>query len=139
MIYPHLASVVGATNLVHTTHGQRHYANLDNAASTPPFAYVLKLLQALAPWYASIHRGTGFKSRFSTDVYEQARLTALRFVGADPDEHTAVFTKNTTEAINKAAAISSRKVAERLPIIIAMRCFVMNVATLDTSITFDLP
>jgi selenocysteine lyase/cysteine desulfurase len=54
-------------------------------------------------WYASVHRGTGFKSQLSTHVYEAARQRVLAFVGADPATHVCIFGKNTTEAINKLA------------------------------------
>lgn len=49
------------------------------------------------------HRGTGFKSQLSTHVYEETRETVLKFVGANPEVHTCIFGKNTTEAINKLA------------------------------------
>ena len=42
------------------------YINLDNAASTPPLQDVLDALQQFLPYYASVHRGAGFKSRVST-------------------------------------------------------------------------
>ena len=47
-----------------------------------------------------MHRGTGFKSRASTEAFEEARQVIGGFVGADPDHDVVVFTKNTTEAIN---------------------------------------
>lgn len=53
------------------------------------------------PWYSSVHRGSGYKSRLSTEMYEDARRIVGDFVGADPDEHVVIFGKNTTEAINK--------------------------------------
>lgn len=53
------------------------------------------------PWYSSVHRGNGLKSRLSTDLYEESRRIIGDFVGADPVEHTIIFGKNTTEAINK--------------------------------------
>ncbi len=77
------------------------YVNLDNAASTPPFKRVMDTLQQFMPYYASVHRGTGFKSRLSTVAYDQAHEIVARFVGADPQVHTVIFGKNTTEAINK--------------------------------------
>ncbi len=52
------------------------------------------------PWYSSVHRGAGAKSQHSSERYEQARDTMLRFVGADPATHTAIFPRNTTEALN---------------------------------------
>ncbi len=81
--------------------GKRHYINLDNAASTPPLKSVLSVVEEFAPWYASVHRGTGFKNRLSTAAYEDARTIVGDFVGANPTEHTVIFGKNTTDAINK--------------------------------------
>jgi cysteine desulfurase/selenocysteine lyase len=77
------------------------YVNLDNAASTPPFLAAQDAIDRFAPWYASVHRGTGFKSQLSTHVFEAARAAVARFVGADTDSHVVVFVKNTTEALNK--------------------------------------
>jgi cysteine desulfurase/selenocysteine lyase len=82
---------------------QRPYINLDNAASTPPLANVQGAVNAFLPFYSSVHRGTGFKSQLSTHAYEAARQAVLRFVNANPSEHTCIFGKNTTEAINKLA------------------------------------
>lgn len=79
------------------------YINLDNAASTPPLKEVLSALERFIPYYSSVHRGSGFKSRLSTRAYEQAHEVIGRFVGADPDTSTVIFGKNTTEAINKLA------------------------------------
>jgi cysteine desulfurase/selenocysteine lyase len=79
------------------------YVNFDNAASTPALSAVQASVNAFLPYYSSVHRGTGFKSQLSTHAYEQARRTVLNFVGAHPDEHTCIFGKNTTEAINKLA------------------------------------
>lgn len=79
------------------------YINFDNAASTPPFRQVREGMDRFLEVYASVHRGTGFKSRLSTWAYEQARERTLGFVGADPAKHTCIFGKNTTEAINKLA------------------------------------
>jgi selenocysteine lyase/cysteine desulfurase len=81
----------------------RLYINLDNAASTPPLEAVQRAVDAFLPYYSSVHRGTGFKSQLSTYAYEQARQATQRFVGANPGEHTCIFGKNTTEAINKLA------------------------------------
>jgi len=94
--------VVGVDRLVPLLDGRRvTYVNLDNAASTPPLVDVMDAVNRFAPYYASVHRGTGFKSRLSTEAYEWARHVVGRFVGADLDRNTVVFGKNTTEAINK--------------------------------------
>lgn len=79
------------------------YANLDNAASTPCLRDVWLRLSEFLPWYSSVHRGSGYKSRLSTVAYDRAREAAGDFVGADPEAHAVVFVKNTTEAVNKLA------------------------------------
>jgi cysteine desulfurase / selenocysteine lyase len=84
--------------------GKQHpYTNLDNAASTPPMKAVLEAVNHFMTYYSSVHRGTGFKSQLCTRAYEEARRSVLEFVSADPDVHTCIFGKNTTEAINKLA------------------------------------
>lgn len=79
------------------------YVNLDNAASTPPLIDVVRAIDEFMPYYSSVHRGTGFKSRLSTTAYDQAHQIIGRFVGADMSTNTVIFGKNTTEAINKLA------------------------------------
>jgi selenocysteine lyase/cysteine desulfurase len=56
---------------------------------------------AFLPFYSSVHRGTGFKSRLSTDAYDHAHRVVAAFVGADPERNAVIFGKNTTEAVNK--------------------------------------
>lgn len=94
--------IVGVDRLIPLLDGRLvPYVNLDNAASTPPLVDVLEALQQFLPYYASVHRGTGFKSRLSTAAYDQAHEIIGRFVGADLSTNTVIFGKNTTEAINK--------------------------------------
>ncbi|MGW8250329.1 MAG: aminotransferase class V-fold PLP-dependent enzyme, partial [Anaerolineales bacterium] len=81
----------------------RRYTNLDNAASTPSLKAVSNAVNQFLDYYSSVHRGTGYKSQISTHLYEQARQLTLSFVHANPQEHTCIFVKNTTEAINKLA------------------------------------
>jgi len=81
----------------------RPYINFDNAASTPPLKRVQESVDNFMAYYSSVHRGTGFKSQLSTHLYEEARRITLKFLGADPQIHTCIFGKNTTEAINKLA------------------------------------
>lgn len=83
--------------------GYRRYVNLDNGASTPPLEEVTACVERFMPWYSSVHRGTGFKSQLATRVLDEAREVVLDFVGANPATHTAIFGKNTTEAINRLA------------------------------------
>jgi selenocysteine lyase/cysteine desulfurase len=77
------------------------YVNLDNAATTPPLRDAVAAVERFLPYYASVHRGAGLKSRLSTLAYDEAHRTLARFAGADPDRSTVIFGKNTTEAINK--------------------------------------
>ncbi len=79
------------------------YINLDNAASTPPLRDVAEAVERFLPYYSSVHRGSGFKSRVSTAAYDEAHEIVARFVGADTRTNTVIFGKNTTEAINKLA------------------------------------
>src|SRR3990172_8931094 len=81
----------------------RRYINFDNAASTPSLKVVRDGVVAFLENYASVHRGTGFKSQLSTWAYDQARLEVLRFLDADPGEQVCLFGKNTTDALNKLA------------------------------------
>lgn len=64
-----------------------------------------QVLDAERGWYerlnAAPHRGAHALSEEGTEVYEAARETIARFIGARADE--VVFTKNATEAINLVA------------------------------------
>ncbi|WP_425449649.1 aminotransferase class V-fold PLP-dependent enzyme [Dethiothermospora halolimnae] len=94
--------VVGIDKKVMTKNGKKvNYVNFDNAASTPTIKPVLNKLNNFLQWYSSIHRGTGYKSRISTDVYDKCHEIVGNFVNCDLDKNTVIFVKNTTEAINK--------------------------------------
>lgn len=94
-------SVAGLRTMVKVQGSSRPFINLDNAASTPPLISVLKAVNDFVPLYAAVHRGSGYKSEYSTAAYEAARRTVLGFFGANESEHVAIFGKNTTEALNK--------------------------------------
>ncbi len=79
------------------------YVNLDNGASTPPILDAVEALERFMPFYSSVHRGTGFKSRLSTRAFDRAREIIAEFVKADLTENTIIFGKNASEAINKLA------------------------------------
>ena len=76
--------------------------NFDNAATTPPLCAVLREINQFAPWYASVHRGKGYKSIVCSELYEKSREVVKAFVNAGPED-VVIFTKNTTEAINMLA------------------------------------
>ena len=83
---------------------QRRYVNLDAAASTSALAAVASRLHDFLPWYSSVHRGAGYKSRVTTEAYERARAAMLGFAQRSADSSDiAVICRNTTEAINQLA------------------------------------
>lgn len=63
---------------------------------------------AFAPWYSSVHRGKGYKSILTSELYEQARQSVKEFVAAHADD-TVVFTKSTTESINLLAQLLAKE------------------------------
>ncbi len=94
--------IVGIDQQVPVLDGSlRPYINFDNAASTPTLKDVLDTVNEFMHWYSSVHRGTGFKSKVATQAYDDARRIVADFVGANLHDHTVIFGKNTTDAINK--------------------------------------
>ncbi len=100
---PSLALVGSDLTVPLVTGGRRRYVNLDYAASAPCLVRVKEAVDELLPWYSSVHRGAGYKSALTTDAYEGARDAVRTFVGARGDD-VAVFTRNTTDAVNVLAA-----------------------------------
>jgi selenocysteine lyase/cysteine desulfurase len=82
----------------------RRYLNLDAAASTSALPGVAARVNEFLPWYSSVHRGAGYKSRRATHRYEEARAAMLRFAGRDRGtDDIAIICRNTTEAVNHLA------------------------------------
>lgn len=77
------------------------YINFDNAATTPPLISVVNRIVDFSQWYSSIHRGTGYKSKASSEIYDSSRESVLDFVGGSMDKDCVIYVKNATEAINK--------------------------------------
>ena len=67
--------------------------NLDNAATTPPFYAVLRDIEEFSPWYASVHRGAGYKSILSSNIYEDSRDVVKKFVNTDETRDVVIYTK----------------------------------------------
>ena len=96
--------IVGIDEEIPLLGGKRWpYINLDNAASTPTISLITDKVNEFLKWYSNVHRGTGFKSKLSSRVFEEARETIAKFVNADLSDSVVLFCKNTTEAINKLA------------------------------------
>jgi selenocysteine lyase/cysteine desulfurase len=100
-----LAELIGADQLVPCLDGiDRRAIELDQAASTQALTEAAGAVEAFLPWYSSVHRGAGFRSRRATAAYEDARRAVLAFAGRDPDgDDVAILCRNTTEAINHLA------------------------------------
>lgn len=79
------------------------HINLDVAASAPALSVVAEQVTRVLPYYASVHRGTGYPSQQTTALVEGARATVARHVGARDDD-LVVFTRNTTDALNLLAS-----------------------------------
>ncbi|MDC7339422.1 aminotransferase class V-fold PLP-dependent enzyme [Streptomyces lydicus] len=86
------------------TGGEVDYAALDYAASAPALQRVWDDVAAYAPYYGSVHRGAGYLSQLSTDLFENSRRTIAEFLGCRADEQV-VFTRSTTDSLNLLAAV----------------------------------
>ena len=100
-----LAVLVGAGQVVPCLDGvDRPAIELDQAASTQAHPEAAARVAEFLPWYSSVHRGAGFRSRTATAAYERARQAVLAFAGRPPDgPDVAILCRNTTEAINQLA------------------------------------
>lgn len=83
--------------------GLVRHVNLDIAASAPALDAVAAHVARVLPYYASVHRGSGYPSQAVTALVEDARATVARHVGARDDD-LVVFTRNTTDALNLLAS-----------------------------------
>ncbi|WP_030262972.1 aminotransferase class V-fold PLP-dependent enzyme [Streptomyces sp. NRRL B-24484] len=75
------------------------YAALDYAASAPALQRVWDDVAAYAPYYGSVHRGAGYLSQLSTDLFEQSRRTVADFLDLREGDQV-VFTRATTDSLN---------------------------------------
>ncbi|MEH2067591.1 MAG: aminotransferase class V-fold PLP-dependent enzyme [Nostoc sp.] len=80
------------------------YVNLDNGATTTPFATLKQYIDEMLDTYGSVHRGSGHKSIITTREYDASRNIIRDFVGSSSQNYV-IFGKNTTEAINGAATL----------------------------------
>ncbi|GAQ54155.1 aminotransferase class V-fold PLP-dependent enzyme [Streptomyces acidiscabies] len=81
------------------TGGEVTYAALDYAASAPALQRVWDDVAAYAPYYGSVHRGAGYLSQLSTDLFEAARRTVAEFLDCREDDEL-IFTRSTTDSLN---------------------------------------
>lgn len=85
------------------TGGEVTYAALDYAASAPALQRVWDDVAAYAPYYGSVHRGAGYLSQLSTDLFENSRRTVAEFLDCRAGDQV-VFTRSTTDSLNLLAA-----------------------------------
>lgn len=85
------------------TGGEVTYAALDYAASAPALQRVWDDVAAYAPYYGSVHRGAGYLSQLSTDLFETSRVTVAEFLGCREGDQV-IFTRSTTDSLNLLAA-----------------------------------
>jgi cysteine desulfurase/selenocysteine lyase len=94
--------------LAQTVHGKR-VVYLDSASSSQRPQAVLDAMDAYyQTTHANVHRGVYALAEEADRLYEAARLTVGRFIGAADPEHEVIFTKNATEAINLVAGTWAR-------------------------------
>ncbi|MFI0978665.1 aminotransferase class V-fold PLP-dependent enzyme [Streptomyces sp. NPDC021093] len=86
------------------TGGEVGYAALDYAASAPALQRVWDDVAAYAPYYGSVHRGAGYLSQLSTDLFENSRATVAEFLDCR-DGDQVVFTRSTTDSLNLLSAV----------------------------------
>jgi selenocysteine lyase/cysteine desulfurase len=102
--FPPIALVGDGVDVPCVDGQHRPYLSLDAAASTAALPAVADRVNAFLPWYSSVHRGAGYKSREATAAYERGRVAALSFAGRPADGgDVAIICRNTTEAINHLA------------------------------------
>src|SRR5438552_16699523 len=81
---------------------------LDNAASSQkPRAVIDTLKHYYENDHANVHRGVHALSERASELYEAARVTVQKFIGA-PCLRELIFTRGTTEAINLVAQTFGR-------------------------------
>ncbi|MGP9021240.1 aminotransferase class V-fold PLP-dependent enzyme [Streptomyces sp. BR1] len=86
------------------TGGEVTYAALDYAASAPALQRVWDDVAAYAPYYGSVHRGAGYLSQLSTDLFENSRAAVAEFLDCRPSDQV-VFTRSTTDSLNLLAQV----------------------------------
>ena len=111
--------VVGTEHMVPTIGGKRvAVVNFDHAATTSPLHGVMERIFHFSEVYSSVHRGLGYKSMVSSDVYESGRIRLMRFVGADVKRYTLIYTKHTTESLNLLAHIFGERLDRERDVIL---------------------
>ena len=78
--------------------------NLDYAATTPPLVSTVEAVLRVLPTYGSVHRGGGTRMRSRRMRSKRHARRSHDFLDV-AEEHSTVFVRNTTEAINVVASL----------------------------------
>ncbi len=92
-------TIIGHDLLVPTAEGDKPFINLDNAASTPAFDLVWKVV--CNTWSQS--------GQSHQEIINEVRAICARVLGAPLSTYDLIYTSNTTEAINLAAESLGRE------------------------------
>lgn len=98
-----MIKIKGASPFRQLVTAQNRFINFDNAATTPPFVSVLRDIMNFSGDYSSVHRGSGSRADYCSSLYDKTRVSVLNFFGTDSRTHTAIFTHNTTDGMNRLA------------------------------------
>lgn len=108
---------VDITSLIPTSNGNIFNIYFDNGGTTPPMDSVVKAIEEYTPWYKYVANKSR-KADFLAELYEQGRTTVKRYVGADMEADIAIYTKNSTEAINILSNVILMRYASQNPVVI---------------------
>lgn len=109
--------VIDISSVIPAKHRNLYNIYFDNGGTTPPFKSVMRELDEYTPWYKYVAHNS-LKADFLSAMYEKGRNTMMEYVGADPELNTAIYTKNTTEAINTLANVLQHECTNVKPVII---------------------
>src|SRR5438034_487043 len=99
---------VSSSSLPEGSTRYREQTSVPIAAVVSRLARVRDVVDGFSDLYSSVHRGTGYKSRLSTEAYEHARELVARFLCVDESDQVVIFVKGTTDALNRIAAEEAR-------------------------------
>ncbi|MBK6345852.1 MAG: aminotransferase class V-fold PLP-dependent enzyme [Bacteroidales bacterium] len=102
-------TMVGHDVQVPTTRGPRPFINLDNSASTPSFR----------PAWEAFRLSLRMDARAAMEMADEVRQVCAGFLDAPSPDFEILFTSNTTESINLAAAgLGNQPIGEMEPVIL---------------------
>src|SRR3954451_23358404 len=95
-----LLRVLGARSRATLLDGRTvEVAQLNNAATTPPFERTVREVTEFLSEYGALHRGAGPRARATVETVERAVDRIGTFIGQPPG-NGLLFTSNTSAAIN---------------------------------------